>query len=93
MKTKLDIVKIGDKILDEFKKQPNNIFTQLKNTNEEITFNTGFFRGFEFGFDNSESLYSFLDWFRNTDFNCEGHSTEDVVKEYLKNVDELNSNK
>jgi phage major head subunit gpT-like protein len=32
----------------------------------------------------SEQLSDFLNWYRNTNYNCEGHSDEDVVNEYLK---------
>ena len=32
----------------------------------------------------SEQLIAFCDWYKNTDFNCEGHSSNDCVDEYLK---------
>ena len=32
----------------------------------------------------SEQLISFCDWYKTTDFNCEGHSSNDCVDEYLK---------
>jgi hypothetical protein len=33
----------------------------------------------------SEQLIAFCDWYKTTDFNCEGHSSNDCVDEYLKN--------
>ena len=32
----------------------------------------------------SEQLIAFCDWYKTTDFNCEGHSSNDCVDEYLK---------
>jgi hypothetical protein len=32
----------------------------------------------------SEQLIAFCDWYKTTDFNCEGHSSNDCVNEYLK---------
>jgi hypothetical protein len=32
----------------------------------------------------SEQLIAFCDWYKRTDFNCEGHSSNDCVDEYLK---------
>ena len=32
-----------------------------------------------------EQLIPFCYWYKTTDFNCEGHSSEDCVNEYLKN--------
>ena len=32
----------------------------------------------------SEQLIAFCDWYKTTDFNCEGHSSNDCVGEYLK---------
>ena len=32
----------------------------------------------------SEQLIDFCDWYKRTDFNCEGHSSNDCVDEYLK---------
>lgn len=34
----------------------------------------------------SEQLNSFCDWYKTTDFNCEGNSPEDCVNEYLKTM-------
>jgi len=34
----------------------------------------------------SEQLNSFCLWYKTTDFNCEGNSPEDCVKEYLKTI-------
>lgn len=49
MKTEEQILKLGDNLLTELKKNPNNICTQL-NKNEEISFNTGFLRAFVLGY-------------------------------------------
>ena len=49
MKREIEILKVGDEILTKLKEQPNNICTQL-NKNEEISFNTGFHRGFVSGY-------------------------------------------
>ena len=49
MKKEIEILKVGDEILTKLKEQPNNICTQL-NKNEEISFNTGFHRGFVLGY-------------------------------------------
>lgn len=32
----------------------------------------------------SEQLIAFCDWYKTTEFNCEGHSSNDCVDEYLK---------
>jgi hypothetical protein len=32
----------------------------------------------------SEQLIAFCDWYKTTDFNCEGHPSNDCVDEYLK---------
>ena len=32
----------------------------------------------------SEQLIAFCNWYKRTDFNCEGHSSNDCVDEYLK---------
>ncbi len=33
-----------------------------------------------------ELLHKFLYWYRNTDFNCEGHSNQDVIDEFNKKL-------
>lgn len=32
----------------------------------------------------AKPLVDFLYWYRQTEFNCEGYPSEDVIKEYLK---------
>lgn len=49
MKTELEIMKMGDEILTEEKKNPNHITTQL-NKDEGISYNTGFHSGFVKGY-------------------------------------------
>lgn len=34
--------------------------------------------------DETQRLIDFLYWYRETEFNCEGYSVEDVINEYLK---------
>ena len=34
--------------------------------------------------DQTQQLIDFLYWYRETEFNCEGYSVEDVINEYLK---------
>lgn len=41
--------KLGDDMLTELKKDPNHITTQL-NFNEQVSYNTGFHKGFELGY-------------------------------------------
>lgn len=43
------VIQIGDKTLTELKKNKSFIFHQLIHKNEQISFNTGFHRGFEAG--------------------------------------------
>jgi len=52
MKTEDEILKVGDKILTKIKEMPNSILTQL-NKNESISYNTGFYRGFVCGWQES----------------------------------------
>jgi len=33
-----------------------------------------------------DDLISFCDWYKKTDFNCEGHSSNDCVNEYCKDL-------
>lgn len=49
MKTEMEILKMGDEILTEDKKNPNHITTQL-NRDEGIGYNTGFHTGFVKGY-------------------------------------------
>jgi len=52
MKTEVEILKMGDEILTENKKNPNHIIAQL-NKDESISYNTGFHTGFILGYTKS----------------------------------------
>ena len=76
MKTEIEILKVGDEILTKLKEQPNNICTQL-NKNEEISFNTGFHRGFVGGYTEAVKNCSIPDV----------SNQRELLKSFLKHLD------
>lgn len=61
-----------------------NNYVKEKHTQEECI---GFIDGVEKSMSAINSqLISFCYWYKHTDFNCEGNSSEDCVNEYIKSI-------